>query len=50
MCPRAVRLPDHQEVFCAVPGPAEHFDLKTHPRVEWIVDANQLDALFAGSM
>jgi hypothetical protein len=50
MRPRAVGLPDDQEVFGAVPGPAEHLDFKTHPRVERIVDANQLYALFAGSM
>jgi hypothetical protein len=50
MRPGAVGLPDDQEVVGAVPGPAKHLDLKTHPRVEWIVDANQLYPLFAGSM
>ena len=30
-----------------MPGPAEHFDFKTHPRVGWVVDANQLYTLFA---
>lgn len=50
MRPRTVGLPDDQEVFGAVPGPAEHLDFKTHPRMEWIVDANQLYTLFAGSM
>jgi hypothetical protein len=50
MRPRAVGLPDDQEVVGAVPGPPKHLDLKTHPRVEWIVDANQLYPLFAGSM
>jgi len=50
MRPRTVGLPDDQEVVAAVPGPAEHLNLKTHPRVERIVDANQLYTLFAGSM
>jgi hypothetical protein len=39
-----------KEVVRAVPGPTGHLDFKTHPRVEWIVDANQLYTLFAGSM
>lgn len=50
MRPGAVGLPNDQEVVGAVLGPAEHLDLKTHPRVERIVDANQLYPLFAGSM
>jgi len=50
MRPRTVGLPDDQKVVGAVPGPTEHLDFKTHPRVEWIVDANQLYTLFAGSM
>jgi hypothetical protein len=50
MCPGAVGLTDYQEVVGAMPGPAEHLDFKTHPRVERIVDANQLYTLFAGSM
>ena len=50
MRPRTVGLADDQEVVGAVPGSAEHLDFKTHPRVEWIVDANQLYTLFAGSM
>ena len=33
-----------------MPHTAENLDLKTHPRVERIVDANQLYTLFAGSM
>lgn len=47
---RAVGLPDDQEVISAMPGSAKHLYFKTHPRMEWIVDANQLYALFAGSM
>jgi hypothetical protein len=50
MRPRTVGLPDDHEVVAAVPGPAEHLDVKSRPRVEWIVDANQLYALFAGTM
>jgi hypothetical protein len=50
MCPGAVGLPDDQIVVRAVPGSAQHLNLVTHPRVEWIVDANQLYTLFAGSM
>jgi hypothetical protein len=50
MRPSAVGLPDDQKVIRAVPGSAEDFYLMTHPRVERIVDANQLYALFAGSM
>jgi hypothetical protein len=50
MRPRTVGLPDDQEIVGAVPGPAEYLDFKTHPRMERIVDANQLDTLFAGSM
>ncbi len=50
MRPRAIGLPHDQEVVSAVPGPAEHFDFETYPEVEWIVDANQLYKLFAGSM
>ena len=50
MRPRAVRLPDDQEVVAAMPDTAENLDLNTHPRVERIVDANQLYTLFAGSM
>jgi hypothetical protein len=50
MRPGAIGLPDNQEVVRAVPGSAQHFNLITHPRVEWIVDANQLYTLFAGSM
>jgi hypothetical protein len=47
---RAVGLKDDQEVISAMPGSAKHLDFKTHPRMEWIVDANQLYELFAGSM
>jgi hypothetical protein len=50
MRPGAVGLPDDQVVVGAVPRSAEHLDLMTHPRVERVVDANQLYALFAGSM
>ena len=50
MRPRAVGLADDQEVVAAMPDTAEHLDFKTHARVEWIVDANQLYELFAGSM
>ena len=50
MRPRAVGLPHDQEVLGAMPGSAEHLDLMTRPRVERIVDANQLYELFAGSM
>ena len=50
MRPRAVGLTDDQEVVAAVSGTAEHLDLMTRPRVEWVVDANQLYALFAGAM
>jgi len=50
MRPRAVGLPDDQVVVAAVPGSAEHLDLMTRPRMERIVDANQLYELFAGSM
>jgi hypothetical protein len=41
---------DDEKVLGAVPGSPEYFDLMTRPRVERIVDANQLDELFAGSM
>ena len=47
---RAVRLPDDEELFRAMPGSAEHLHLMARPRVERIVDANQLHELFAGSM
>ena len=50
MRPRAVGLPDDQEVIGAMPGPAEHLHLMAHPWMEEIVDANQLYELFAGSM
>jgi hypothetical protein len=50
MRPRAVGLPDDQEVLGAVPGSADHLDLMTRTRMEWIVDADQLYELFAGSM
>jgi len=50
MRPGAIGLPDNQEVVGAVPGVAKHLDFKPHPRVEWIIDANQLYTLFAGSM
>ena len=50
MRPRAVGLPDDQEIVGAVFGPAEYLDFKTHLRVEWIVDANKFYTLFAGSM
>jgi hypothetical protein len=50
MCPCAVGLPNDQVVVRPVPGSAQHLDLFTHPRVEWVVNANQLNALFAGSM
>jgi hypothetical protein len=33
-----------------VPDSAEHLNLEANPRMERIVDANQLYALFAGSM
>jgi hypothetical protein len=48
--PRAVGLPNDQEVLDTVPGSAQHLDLMTRSRVERIVDANQLYELFAGSM
>lgn len=50
MRPGAVGLPDDQEIVDTVPGPAEHLDFKAHLRVEWIVDANEIYTLFAGSM
>ena len=50
MRPRAVGLPDDQEVIAAMPDTTENLDLKTNPWVEWIVEANQLYKLFAGSM
>lgn len=50
MRPCAVGLTDNQEVFGSVPDSAEHLNLMTRPRMEWIVDASQLDELFAGSM
>ncbi|MFM2068622.1 MAG: hypothetical protein RLZZ584_3531 [Pseudomonadota bacterium] len=47
---RAVGLAHDQEIVDTVLGSTEHLDVKTCPRVEWIVDANQLYKLFAGSM
>jgi len=46
----AVGLQDDQKVLGAVPGSAQHPHLMARPRVERIVDANQLYELFAGSM
>jgi len=50
MRPRAVGLPHDQEVLGAMPGSAEYLYFMTRPRMERIVDADQLYELFAGSM
>jgi hypothetical protein len=47
---RAVGLSDHEEVLGAMLGSAEHLDLMASPRMERIVDADQLYELFAGTM
>jgi hypothetical protein len=50
MRPRAIGLSDDKEVFRAVPGSAKYLELMARTRMERIVDANQLNKLFAGSM
>ena len=50
MHPRAIGLPDDQEILGAEPGSPEHLYIMTRLRVKRIVDADQLNELFAGSM
>lgn len=50
VCPGAVGLANDQVIISAVPGSAQHRNVFAHPGVEGVVDANQLYALFAGSM
>lgn len=47
---RAIGLPNDIEIVGAVFDPTEHLHFESHLRVEWIVDANNLYLLFAGSM
>ena len=46
----SVRLSNDQEVLRAMAGSAENLDLIARAGMERIVDANQLDSLFAGTM
>lgn len=46
----SVRLSDDQEVLRAMAGSAENLDLIARARMERVIDANQLDSLFAGTM
>jgi hypothetical protein len=50
MRPCAIGLQHDQEVLGAMPGLPDHPDLMARPRMEWVVDANKLYELFAGTM
>ena len=50
MRPRTVRLLDDQKIAAVQPRAAENFDFMPHLRVEGVIDASPLRALFAGTM
>ena len=46
----AVGLANNQEVACAQPRLAKHFDLLSCTMMEWVVNAKNRRDLFAGTM
>ena len=50
MRPRAIGLPDDQEVIDAQPRTAQHLDFLPGTRVVRVVDPRKLRTLFAGTM